>query len=527
MRIKEIQVKNFKRFDDLTIRGIGNAKLVILVGANGSGKSSLLEACNTWHKQRKYSIFEDTYHLKDRTNKHHHIQIDFNKGLDGLDTNKIMHFRSAYRNEADFTIQNFQRLGKPNEHLELRRMIDNDVSISKNFQRLVGMSLEELFGNTSPDIKAKEVREKLIGKIQKSMKNIFEDLYLNGLKNPFEDGTFFFKKGKVDSFHYKNLSAGEKSAFDLLLDLVLKIEYFDDSVIFIDEPETHMHTTLQAKLMEEIYNLIPEQNQLWIATHSLGILQKAKELIANQKGDIAILDFSNMDFDEPTILEPTRLDRVIWERFLSLTIGEISNFIAPEAIVFCEGSLEGKKRWNFDASIYNKIFQKKYPNVTFISGGNCEDLLKDNHSGFLLLKELLENTKIFKLLDLDLQSDEEVRENEKKGLIILKRRHLETYLLDEEILRKFCEDKQLPDIDNILAQCEQYKRECQDNPKDAKGKIYNLLKTELIKAGQEPKIGSNQDAFLSTCLYAYVTEDTQIYKELESVIFEKIKNRVK
>ena len=52
MKIKEIRVKNFKRFDDLIVRGTENAKLVILVGVNGSGKSSLLEACNIWHKQK-------------------------------------------------------------------------------------------------------------------------------------------------------------------------------------------------------------------------------------------------------------------------------------------------------------------------------------------------------------------------------------------------------------------------------------------------------------------------------------------
>lgn len=432
-----------------------------------------------------------------------------------------MHFRSAYRNEADFTISGFQRMKKPNEEVKLRRMIDNDVLISENFQRLIGMSLEKLYGDTDPDLKADEIKEKLIGKIQKAMSNIFEDLSLNGLKNPFEYGTFFFKKGKNDSFHYKNLSAGEKSAFDLLLDLVLKIEYFNDSVIFIDEPETHMHTQLQGKLIEEIYNLIPEQNQLWIATHSLGILQKAKELITKQKGDIAILDFSDNDFDKPSILEPKKLDSVIWERFLSLTIGEISNFIAPEVIVFCEGSLEGKKRKNFDADIYNKIFEKKYPHVAFISGGNCEDLKQENHSGFLLLQHLLKNTKIFKLLDLDLQSDEEVRDNEEKGLLVLERRNLETYLLDDEILRRFCEDKKLSDEDSILDRCRQFKNECQGNPKDVKGEIYNFLKEKLKEANQSQNIGNNQDAFLSTCLCKYVTEDTEIYRSLENVIFKK------
>src|SRR5581483_493558 len=45
MKIKSLQLKNFKRFTDLTIQDIpGHAKLVLLIGSNGSGKSSIFDA---------------------------------------------------------------------------------------------------------------------------------------------------------------------------------------------------------------------------------------------------------------------------------------------------------------------------------------------------------------------------------------------------------------------------------------------------------------------------------------------------
>ena len=45
MRIRDIYLTGFKRFTDLTIEGIPDtAKLVILVGPSGSGKSSLFDA---------------------------------------------------------------------------------------------------------------------------------------------------------------------------------------------------------------------------------------------------------------------------------------------------------------------------------------------------------------------------------------------------------------------------------------------------------------------------------------------------
>ena len=45
MKIKSLQLKNFKRFTDLTLQDIPeNAKLVLLIGSNGSGKSSVFDA---------------------------------------------------------------------------------------------------------------------------------------------------------------------------------------------------------------------------------------------------------------------------------------------------------------------------------------------------------------------------------------------------------------------------------------------------------------------------------------------------
>ena len=47
MRIEKLQLKNFKRFTDLTLEGIpASAKLVMLIGANGSGKTSVFDAFN-------------------------------------------------------------------------------------------------------------------------------------------------------------------------------------------------------------------------------------------------------------------------------------------------------------------------------------------------------------------------------------------------------------------------------------------------------------------------------------------------
>ena len=94
-----------------------------------------------------------------------------------------------------------------------------------------------------------------------------------------------------------NLSAGEKSAFDLILDMVVQSKYYPDAIYCIDEPETHMHTKLQGRVLRELYLLVPGQSQLWISTHSIGMLQEAEEIEKEHPGTVAFLDFGGRDFD--------------------------------------------------------------------------------------------------------------------------------------------------------------------------------------------------------------------------------------
>jgi predicted ATP-dependent endonuclease of OLD family len=110
-------------------------------------------------------------------------------------------------------------------------------------------------------------------------------------------GSFYFEKGASKYFHYKNLSAGEKSVFDLLLDMIIKSIYYPDAIFCIDEPEAHMHTRLQSKVLKELFNLTPANSQLWISTHSIGMLKQAEDLEKTIPGSVVFLDFDNRDFD--------------------------------------------------------------------------------------------------------------------------------------------------------------------------------------------------------------------------------------
>ncbi|MRT15963.1 AAA family ATPase [Vitellibacter sp. q18] len=77
-------------------------------------------------------------------------------------------------------------------------------------------------------------------------------------------------------FNYSSFSEGEKVLFTYALLLFLlntnpRIK-FKESIIIIDEPELNLHPKAQIKLIESLQELIRDEGQLIIATHSLSIV---------------------------------------------------------------------------------------------------------------------------------------------------------------------------------------------------------------------------------------------------------------
>ena len=534
MKIKEVKLNKFKRFTDLTITDIPkSAKLVVLVGPNGCGKTSVFEAFNYWYKSKGfYRHNNQDYYLKESDKE----MIGDSNWYDNrvlinaydlssekqADVQGRFYFRTAHRNEPDFTTHNLAKQENPQKQVRYDTLMSTDMSVSENYQRLVSYTLSEVFDEKNDSKPVKSLREELIGKVRRSLTNVFDDLQLSNIGDPLVNGSFYFTKGQSKDFHYKNLSAGEKSAFDLLLDLVIKTTYFNDTVFCIDEPETHMHTALQSKLLNEIYALIPENSQLWLSTHSIGMLKEANELEEKYHGSVIFLDFSNMEFDSQVIIKPSTIDRTIWNKFLELAFGDFAKLIAPKRIVFCEGTTKGRLYKDFDAQIYEKIFSSKYVDTSFISIGSCSEIENPNNISMQIISQVMKNSTIIKLVDRDDKSPEEVQERNKNNIKVLNRRHIESYLFDDEIIAKLCQKSgQLEKREAcIIAKADAIQNSINrgnphDDIKSASGDIYNALKKILSLT----QCGNTKDAFLRDTITPLITEDTEVYKALEQEIF--------
>lgn len=271
MHIKSIALESFKRFTQLTIDGLPEgARLVILAGPNGSGKSSLFDAFKIWHDTNTMGFYWDPQYypkagIPDRhlgQDPNQYVKIAFHEEVpSALELRKrLFYLRSAYRNEADFTVNSIQRSGSALDAPRPAKMIDNDTRVSDDYQRLVSASLEGLYSGQKDAMNVAELRKSFIGPIRDSMSRIFDGLLLAGVGDPLQGGSFFFEKAGRQ-FHYKNLSGGEKAVFDLILDFVAKLPSYNDTVFCIDEPELHMSTKLQAALLGEMFRVIPKNSQ--------------------------------------------------------------------------------------------------------------------------------------------------------------------------------------------------------------------------------------------------------------------------
>ena len=202
------------------------------------------------------------------------------------------------------------------------------------------------------------------------MNRLFTDppLVLRSLGHPTDGDLFEFDKGTSERFTYQNLASGEKAALDLLLDVIVTKTEDDETIVCIDEPEAHIHTKLQGQLLEELYNLISDNSQLWIATHSIGMVRKAQDLWREDPDSVAFLDFGNHNFDEQVTLKPITPDPDFWSNTYEVALGDSAQLVLTEWTVFCEGE-------KFDADCYKNIFGSHHPEVCFISlegRGNVE-----------------------------------------------------------------------------------------------------------------------------------------------------------
>jgi hypothetical protein len=323
MKIKSIQLDNFKRFTNLRIEDIGDeVKLVLLIGSNGSGKSSVFDAfelMNASAKGENYQNVGFAYYNKAiskgfslTTTFSDGFEMQFNHGIPLLTFQNphLFYGRTSFRQVPRLTRTTggtkFE-IGKDTDRP--RYFIDRDERFENDLEKITEDILKDVFKS---DDSAEQIRSRYIAPVNNALANIFGHSHATALEltkiiPPLDGKTaqVSFKKGNSE-IHYDYLSAGEKEVFNILINLLSRSSLYQDSIYFLDEIDLHLNTALQYALLKEITeNWVPANCQLWVASHSLGFIDYAHEY-----EQAAIIDFDDLDFDSPQVLTPLSKEKL-------------------------------------------------------------------------------------------------------------------------------------------------------------------------------------------------------------------------
>ncbi len=522
MKIKQIRVEAFKRFHDLTINlGDEPKKIIALVGPNGCGKSCIFDAFEKKASQYRgtrgtmpASYYSKSLHSPDIENLYHEqnsIQIT-TQPVEHVITKKSFIIRSAYRYTSRLQMTQlkqkediFEDSSRPNSSIQL------DARLSDNYERLYSILIDEFnIGKKTGD----QVKSELLNHMNNILSRVLS-IKISSLGNVTKpnEGQLFFDKGKSEKIPYENLSSGEKEVIDIIIDLIIREKEYDDTVYCIDEPELHLSTAIQRKLLIEINKIIPENCQLWIATHSIGFLRALQE---DLKDITQVINFLDQDFDIATTLTPMQPTRNNWKKIFSTALEDLTGLVAPRTLVYCEGRKQVDSKGNeagLDAIVYNNIFESEFHDTLFVSSGGNTEPDKHAEMTLIILSKSLKDIKLLLLKDKDIQSDgSETTDDQREQWInanalnnrrMLKRKEIENYLFDYEVIQYAYPSVTQQQYSSLINDCEN---------EDVKGKAGELK--DLCGVGNKM---NNEDFKIH--LSKEVTQSMKVYDELKQIIF--------
>ncbi|MES0039673.1 AAA family ATPase [Mesorhizobium sp. M0046] len=535
MRIKKVRLKNgYKRFRDLTIDlGDSPARIVALVGPNGCGKSSVLDGLlfhHNAHGRLGNSDARDyTYHSMDAhpTYDYQNVEVTLTDGpysevRQALNAkgkgSAIFSFRSPYRYNSRLKITE----ARATEEIRLNNYGAADASsldakMEDNYRRLFALVNRYMETN---DVKPSDARNKILGDLNESIRNCL-DLEVSSVGNVEDSrGTLYFRKrDHPKEFEFNVLSSGEKEVVDILMDLYLRRTDYNETIFLIDEPELHINTAIQGRLLKEINKLIGDNCQIWLTTHSIGFL---RALQAEMKDTCQVIQFRS-DYElasKAYTLTPMKPTAGGWRDLFAIALDDLAALVSPKTIIYCEGRAEpgqGGAERGIDAKVYNSIFAHSYPDALFVSSGGNTELDQRSAIAIAVLGKVFPTVDVLLLKDRDMASGKATTENDRHVYLtnnpnnhrVLKRWEIENYLYEKDVLRSYCSDKGLQfdeaDYDLFVTDI------VDQNLKDQTARIRNICGIK----------GSVSADTFKIALSNYVSPGMTVFAELEACIFDR------
>lgn len=269
--IKSITIKNLLRFHNLKISISADDTLrhLIITGANGSGKTSLLKAIlSSWEAMAGDAEKKD----------------DVQVVLDGPDYvqlfNDVRQGNFILACYSDFRQPQFVEIKNP-EKPDLAYTKISESKVDQFLRFMADLKIQQALAKNEGMTDDAMAVEEWFTSFEGILKQIFNDPELR-LKFNYKDYSFLISNNGKE-FKFTQLSAGYAAALDIVVDLMLKMQqvnslrrvYDMPGIVLIDEIETHLHLQLQRQILPILTTVFP-QIQFIVTSHSPFVLNSLK-----------------------------------------------------------------------------------------------------------------------------------------------------------------------------------------------------------------------------------------------------------
>lgn len=256
-------------------------KIVVLAGKNGAGKTRLIQtvknAFSAMPEKRNESRFIETVTKRSASEeeKKNQLAILTYLKLDGDKTNNwiLLDFvpkKTVLMPSNTASKKDIERAHKNAQIVDPRKM-DEDMPELRPLHymtRLQNMYHDATHQHSVVSDEKKKYLENEYERLQYLLRNV-----LNTELSRSEDGDIQLFDRKEDAL---GLSEGQEVLLHFCIQLHAKGNNLSDCILFLDEPENHLHPSVLLEVIDKISEVVPD-GQLWIATHSVNLISHLQD----------------------------------------------------------------------------------------------------------------------------------------------------------------------------------------------------------------------------------------------------------
>jgi len=405
LSISKIEVKNFKSIKKLIFKP--NPNFNIIIGPNNIGKTTIFEVLLLWKKcyhhlidstgrnfyqgNKHYINFSDLYFLRASSDKdifHSQGPIEIIVTLSDIKNNKyfnlgielsrpksiknsylrLIHekYKEDYKNFAEY-------LKNKKIKLEEAFFIYQTKPVSTILRQEPFMNSAQILKKINVDKSHEVLRNKIIkcdesrGKIKEGKFDKLSELLEKILEEKYE--LKISNKSREEEYIKINVVRNNKeielslmgSGFLQILEIFSTLDYFEEKnygvkIMLIDEPDSHIHTNLQKKLIDTLREI--KDIQIFVISHNDRFVNQAKN------GELFFLNNKIKESGELNSITNIKEINLI-KQDLGGTILALEKLNEAQTIIFVEGK-DDIEYINLIIDKYNELFENKIDTNKFV-----------------------------------------------------------------------------------------------------------------------------------------------------------------